>query len=438
MIRRLQTFLFTDVKALQAFHILRQGAAILIAILLTKTSLGTERIGGYEMLLYLGALVSACWVQGLVQGLLSEYPRLSAPDQRSFITNAYGLFLVLGMLISGVMIAGQPWLLPWLTGQEELPYYTLFFIYLGLNFPPFLLENFFLLWQQPRMNFLFGLLSFLPQIAVVVLPPWMGWDFVYSFYGLIAWALVRHGWLAYQVLIRGELNYRPDLLRRWWMLSLPLVLYSLLGIINVSFSSWLVSWYYQGDETIFAIFRYGAREVPLMLAMTGALGTAMVPLIAGQLTNGLAQLRRKSRQLFHVLFPLSIGLMLSSKWIFPWLFNEAFSESVVIFNIFLLVVISRLIFSRTVLVGLQDNRVILLISILELIVNVGLSWWLVHQLGLVGIAWGAVAAITFEKILIAGYVYYRYGIGLSKYTDLRWLIGYSLLLLFAFWWEMSA
>lgn len=433
MIRqRLSTFLFTDVKALQAYHLMRQGSTILVAILLTKTGLATQVIGTYEMLLYLGTLVSAFWVQGLIQGFLSEYPKLDEVEQRQMVTNAYGTFLLLGGLISLIMILGKSCLLPWLSGQSDLDYYSLFFIYLGLNLPPFLLENFFLLWNKPQHNFIYGLISFLPMVVVVVLPPWLGVDFIYSFYGLIALAAWRHLYLLYFIIRKGNWQLRTDLLRRWIWISLPLVLYALLAGLNVSFDSWLVGQYYQGDETQFAIFRYGARELPFVIALSAALGTALVPKIAEHPYRALPEIKSKSRKLFHLLFPASIVLMLTSKWLFPLVFNTDFRESVLIFNIFLLVIISRLIFSRTILVGLQDNRVILLISLIELVANVLLSWWLIRELGLAGVAWGTLLAISLEKVMITCYVYYRYRIAWQSYTDLRWLGGYSLLLLLAF------
>lgn len=432
MIRQLRSFLFTNVKALQAFHLMRQGAALLIAVLLTKTSLSTGQIGTYEMLLYLAGLVSTFWIQGLVQGLLSEYPRLPLKEQRQFVANAYGLFLVLGLCIGGGMILAKPLVLPLLSGQSQLDFYELFFIYVALNFPPFLLENFFLLWQRPQGNFIYGLLSYVPMVGIVILPPWLGLDFIYSFYGLIILALFRHLFLLYHVLHYAEWQWRADLLLRWCRIASPLILYALLGGLNQSFDSWLVGQYYAGDETRFAIFRYGARELPLVMALAAALGTAMVPQLAGKLEPALGDLRAKSRKLLHLLFPLSIVLMLTSGWLFPLVFNADFQESVSIFNVFLLVIISRLIFSRTVLVALQDNQIVLLFSLIELVANVLLSWWLISKVGLIGVAWGTLLSISLEKVLLCWRLYWRFGISWHRYTDLGWWGGYALVLLCAF------
>ncbi|MEM6380686.1 MAG: hypothetical protein AAF705_21055, partial [Bacteroidota bacterium] len=66
-------FLLTNVKALQVFHLLRQGAVILVAIVFANSTLAVEVIGNYEQLLYIGYTISFFWVAGLIQGFLSIF-----------------------------------------------------------------------------------------------------------------------------------------------------------------------------------------------------------------------------------------------------------------------------------------------------------------------------------------------------------------------------
>ena len=74
--------------------------------------------------------------------------------------------------------------------------------------------------------------------------------------------------------------------------------------------------------------------------------------------------------MMHRLIPLGILLMLSSKWIFPAVFNAQFSDSYVYFNIYLLLLIPRLIFPQSVLIAGGQTRVQLYISIAEFVVNI--------------------------------------------------------------------
>ena len=150
----------TNVKALQAFHLLRQGATILVSILLAKSWIGTEAIGSYEKLLYIGYTISFFWVAGLIQGLLTSFSDRNAKDQKAFIFNAYLVFSGVSLFFFVLLWIGQKPALLLLTGTEVLPFYRLFLIYLLLNMPTYLVENIYLLSSQSKRIFQFGLFSF--------------------------------------------------------------------------------------------------------------------------------------------------------------------------------------------------------------------------------------------------------------------------------------
>ena len=172
--------------------------------------------------------------------------------------------------------------------------------------------------------------------------------------------------------------------------------------------------------------------MPFAPALAGAFSTALLPEVARDLPGALVQIRNRSRKLFHLLFPVSILLMLTSERWFPLVFSQEFAPSALVFNVFLLAMISRLIFSRTVLMGLKDNQAILGISVLELLLNIGFSLLLVRFFGMAGIAGGTILAYLLNKAGLCAYLYFRHGIGVGAYTDLRWFLGYSFLLLFVF------
>jgi len=419
-------------KALQAFHLMRQGATILTAILLAKSYLATEDIGGYEQLLYISYAVSFFWVSGLIQGLLTSYSDQSEEERKDYLFNAYLLFSGISLFFFLLLTLAQKPALQLFTGKPDLPYIQLYLVYLLLNMPTYLVENFYLLFKEPKRIFQFGFFSFGGHLVVMLVPVFLGYPFIYSFYGLVGLATVKHGWLLFLLAQKSRWRFNPSIIRYWVILSLPLMGYALLGGLMQTFDNWLVNYWYDGDERKFAIFRYGARELPLALALAHAFSTAMLPEVRENLQQALTGIRRKSRQLFHLLFPISILLMLSSDWFFPLVFNPEFSESVPIFNAYLLIIFSRLVFSRTVLVGLQDNNTVLIISLIEVTVNVVLSFALIQSFGLVGVAMATVVAYTLEKALISGYLWYQHGIAPARYLDLPWWTGYTLILLLTY------
>lgn len=426
----------TNVKALQAFHLMRQGATILTAILLAKSYLPTAAIGNYEQLLYISYAVSFFWVSGLIQGLLTSFSDESEEDQPAYLFNAYLVFGGISLFFFLVLLGFQQPALELFTGKDSLPYFRLYLVYMLFNMPTYLVENIYLLLGQPKRIFQFGFFSFGGHLVAMLVPVFLGYDFIWSFYGLVGLSLSKHAWLWFLLTQKSKAQVRWDLIRPWVILSLPLMGYALLGGLMQTFDNWLVNYWYDGDERTFAIFRYGARELPLALALAHAFSTAMLPEVRENLDQALTSIREKSRKLFHLLFPISIVLLATSTWFFPIVFNADFIESVPVFNTYLLIIFSRLVFSRTVLVGLKDNTVVLWISVIELLVNIGASFLLIDWFGLTGVALATVLAYSLEKLLICGYLYRKHGIGVRRYVDLRWWTGYTLVLWAVYVWQM--
>lgn len=405
---------------------------VVTSVLLAKSQLSVADIGAYELLLYIGYVLSFWWVTGLIQGLLTKHPLLPKTDQKQLLFNVYLLFVGISVMIFLAFLLFPTPLLQILTGQAEVRFFKILIVFALLNFPTYLLENFLLLQEKPKEIVAYGIFSFLSQPLAVILPVLLGWDFSWSIIGLAVVAGLKHLWLLVNVWQQGIWQFRWKLLQQLLLLSSPLIIYSLLGGFNIAFDNWLVNFYYQGDTAQFAIFRYGAQELPLTLALTNALGTAMLPEVAKNLKAALEAIKIKSLRLFHFLFPLSILLVLTDRWLFPLVFNPVFVASVPVFNIYLLLLVSRLVFARPVLVGLQANREILVISIIELLLNGILSFVLVQHFGMVGVAIGTLVAYTVEKMLLCAYLYLRFGVSVSAYTNIKWFSIYTILFIASF------
>ena len=115
-------FEITNVRALQGFQIMRQGAAILISILLAKSVLTSEEIGAFEMLTFIGTTVSFFWIAGLNQGILPFFPKLNPTEQRPFIFNIFLLFCGISIFVIVLLFLLENSITQLLVGQESLPY----------------------------------------------------------------------------------------------------------------------------------------------------------------------------------------------------------------------------------------------------------------------------------------------------------------------------
>jgi O-antigen/teichoic acid export membrane protein len=134
------------------------------------------------------------------------------------------------------------------------------------------------------------------------------------------------------------IDYR--MIREHLVYSLPLIISLLLSGSSEFIDSFLISSHFGSDQ--FALFRYGAKELPIAILLANALSTAIVPRLGNkeQVQNRLVELKKESAKLMNLLFPLSIFLLLTSYWIYPLLFRQEFLESAKIFNVYIAGIVS--------------------------------------------------------------------------------------------------
>jgi O-antigen/teichoic acid export membrane protein len=422
--------------ALQASQITRQFGFILTSFLLAKSGLPISDIGVFETLLFIGTSLSYFWINGLIQSLLAFMPTVDSKEKNSVYFSISLIFISLSAFLFLILKLFPTFILTTLTASPTLLYYDLFSLYLLFNLAPFFLEGFWAVEKGPLSIIVFSSLSNLILPFAIAFPLWLKMDFKYSFYGLLLIALMRFIWLI-NVLIKNNnftINYLQ--LNKFIKLSLPIMAYSLLNGFTMTFIFWIVGNYLMGNTAEFAVFRFGAREFPLVAALTTGFSNAFVPIISSKInkkgfyTEGsLFELKNKTTRLWHTLFPISIVLMLLSKQLFPIIFNPLFAKSADIFTIFLLLLISRALFPQTILLALKQTKTLLIISIIETISIVIISFLGIYFLKNEGVAWALVLGYLLEKILIIGVLKWRYSIDFQAYTNVSLYFIYSLLLI---------
>jgi len=406
---------------------MRYGSAILISILLAKSSLTAEGITNYEWLLYIGTAVSFFWVNPFLEALLPIYPKQNDLDKGALLFNAFLLYSTISLLIFLLLKFGSTFFIPLLTGRASVPYFDTFLLFLLFNLPTVLVEYIYLLRKKSTWIIYYGMLSFGAYALAVLLPIFLDWGLEWSIQLIAAVAFGKYLWCLILITRYGHANRRMDLLREYIWLAVPLMAYAVVAGFAGVFDNWLVSRSFDSDQA-FAIFRYGARELPLATALVGGISAAMIPRVVEDLGAALIELKAKARRMYHWVFPISILLMLSSDALFPLIFSPEFAESSAVFKVYLLALVARVLLPYTLIMGLRQTKIILGVSILEMIINVVFSLWFVQIWGLPGIALATVVAFLFEKLTLSILLKMKFDIRIQQYTDLRWYFFYSGLL----------
>lgn len=432
-------FKLSAVSGLQIFQLIRYGGFTLVGILFAKLHIPQSGIATYEYAIMIAGLMSFFFLGGVVNTMLSLYPeqdntRASSLFFNSFlILSAYPLVVLAGVFL---LLEVNPYRLSNIV--------ILVAFYNIINVPAYLVEYILYLKKKNTALIVYGVITSLLTVGLLTTAALN--DFFGTFHDKLLWTteffeisvIVSLGlvalfkWICLALLLFKYARFKPDwvLLKRHLLLALPILL-----AIFVSGSSEYIDGLIvkaRFDNVAFAVFRYGAKELPILLIVANTLSTAMIAPVAANMQSGLQELKDRSKRLMHLFFPITIILLIISPPLFRYVFNENFVYSSLIFNIYLLLAIPRLVFPQTILTALKHNKYQLVSAILELSLNVGLSIWLAGILGLPGIAAGTFIAFIVDKLFQAFIVWRICGIKPHQYVDFKPYLAYSALSLAAF------
>ncbi len=412
-------------RGFQIFQLFRFSALLLAGILLSKSYISIQEIGIYEGLIFISGAVSFFWVNGILNGLLSQYKKEEVNKNVYFFNTALLLGLMSILLIIFMLLFSQ-------TVQQFLPsttpkIYGLILIYIFFNNPTFLIEHIFLLKENTKGLLEYGALHTIAYVGAVIFPVWIGWELEFIFYGLILLSLVKNIYLGVLIYRENVFQIKKKVIVDLLTFSTPLIFsFGLAGSAEY-IDGLLVSSHFGSDQ--FAIFRYGARELPLAVLLSSSLSSSFIPrLNQSNLIPELSNLKNESLKLMNLLFPITILLVYLSSWIYPLIFRAEFIASAPIFNTYLLLLVSRVLFPQTLVLAAGKTKVILQLAIFELIINFTCSYFLMMEYGIIGIAIGTLIAFYAEKLFLILYVKRNFKVNLTEYVEVnRWLV-YSLVL----------
>ncbi len=421
-----------SVSAFQFYQLVRYATLILIGVIFTKTAITQTEIGEYETFIFIAGAVSFFWLNGLQKALLPL--TASNKEIKSHLFSAFVILQFFSIVAAVFLYLLQPLFSNFLLNGKNVPEIWLLLAFIVFGVPANLVEYVYIIKKQNRAIVIYSIVSFSLQLLLVTLPVILGYGISMALKGLALSSGLRYFWLLIILISKNEINFSQSFVKEHLKLGGPLILATFLSGSAQFVDGFIVTSYF--DEGTFAIFRYGARELPLAMLLANALSTAMLPDFAkkDQLNLNLQKLKHSVTRLSHFLFPVTAILLLTTHPFFPIIFNPKFAESATIFNIYLLIIISRLLLPQTLLNGLQITKPIMTAALLELIVNVSLSLILVRFFGINGIAYATFVAYLLEKIYLSIEVKRKLNVSLSEYLPIKiyTIYSFAILAIFAF------
>lgn len=434
MINKLK-FNLTKYNSLQIYQFLRYGSFFLISILLAKIAFyrfnpgyGTSIISRYELLMVVSSSLTFFWVSSICNTLVPFFNASNNDKQKRILFNAFVLMVAFGLIAAVITYSFG------LYKKEDSYLFQMFALVVFLNTPTFIVDYIFYLKGKFKSLIVWGIITFTAHLLLLCVPLYFKQTLNLAVNLLVILALLKFNYTIILLLKYSTISVNTRLIQEFMIKVLPFMFSILLGGSMEYINAFIVE--HSFTEYDFAVFRYGAKELPIFLIMANSLSNIYSGEIAnlnreGNLNIGLKKLKNSSRKLIYWLFPLAIILLFVSKYMYIWLYNNDLAEGYKIFNISLLLIISRLIFPQTVLTGLIKTRAFYLVSTNVLIVNVILAIWFVQFMGITGIAYATVISFLVEKIQLVIYCKIE-GIRFKEYTPVVEYYIFSVLMIVAF------
>jgi len=409
-------------RALQFVQVSRFAVMLVVSIALAKLSYPISEIGKYESFLFITTFFSQFWFNSILQLLLSNYSTLQTEQERKSLLN----YTFTNLLAVSAIISIAISILGFVTTHNYL--YTS--VYLFFSVPSMLIEYKLLLEKRSSALFYFGVFSNLTTLLLCLFAIFIFHHIVYTIFALILVSLLRFLVSIYLFSNQFSLQLNKLHITKQIKESLPLMLIFVLGYSVEYIDNFIVLIYCSSEK--YAIFRYGAKELPIVLLLANSLSNSIIPEIANNKTQGLQLLKSETNKLIHSLFPLSIVLLISSFWLYPLIFSTAFQQSATIFNIYILLIISRLLFPQSILLAFGDTKLLLQASVFEVIVKLILSIPLFLFFGIYGLAVATVLSYISQKLLMIHFNKHKYHIPIKEYLHVKLFFFYSSLLIIFF------
>lgn len=430
-----------NISGLQAVQLLRFVTFLIISIVFTKSHLTRAQIGTWELFLFISSLLSFFWVSGIIQSLLTLYNRNKtfrqsgdkvAGTKSPEIFNAFLLILFFSILVFliGLPIKNS---LPDTGMNQDIPYPNLLLLYILVSNPVTIIEYIYLLNNRAYRILQYGIYTYAVQLLFVLAPVVAGFDEKSAIYGLFGITAIRWVWLLILLRRYTELKISVDFIREQLRIGMPLILTFLISGSAQYVDGIIISACYD-DPGVFAMYRFGAKEFPLTLLLANGLSNALLPRFSTRagMRDALVTLRARSEKLMDYLFPVSMATMLVARWVYPRLFTPEFARSADVFMIYLLLIIPRLAFPQTIIIGRRKTNVTLVAAAIEIAINIPLSLALIRPYGVVGVALATFIVYSLEKIFLIWYVWKKMKIRPADYIPvIRWLI-YSAVIVLLF------
>ncbi|MBK6365141.1 MAG: polysaccharide biosynthesis C-terminal domain-containing protein [Saprospiraceae bacterium] len=394
---------------------------ILLSIALVKSTISLGQIGQFEILVFMAAVLSQFWISGIKDIVVTSWNQGYKDDRSEMLHHGFRSLFLFGLFFSVFLVLFYPVFIQ--TGSSDIvtgliPYVCIYFFLNAFSSFP---ETVLLLREKTNKLFYYTILTSLLFILFLFLFFIKFTNIQFVFEILIGISLIKTIYLLRLISPWHSVSLIKTL--SFIKVGIPFFLIAFIGYGMDFIDGFLVVHYFDTEK--FPVFKYGARELPFSSLLMNALSVALIPKMVDIEQLGL--LKSKADRHMHFLFPLTILLIWISPTVFVWVYNKTFEESALIFNVYLLILGSRILLPHSILMAYGKQNKILWSGVGELLVNIVFSLWWYNYWGIYGLVFATVFAYYIQKVLMLYWLKKECNITIGQLITVRWWILYQVL-----------
>jgi len=382
--QKLHNFLFTDTKITAFYQIFRLGSNVFISIILSKFFFQSQKLSEYETIVLTVSTYVFFWNTGFVRFFHSYFSNYHKDNRNIFISEIFKYSIMIGSITACAYIIFS-WNFNFLN------------LFIGLKILTSVAANpieYYWLSQKKHKKVILEILLYFSIFIVWTFYSYLYKDFVTMLIGWILLDLIKIFFFAVDIPIFVRTNFKKNFLISIIFLSIGALLSG--GVEYVNF--WLVKNYYSDIE--FLIYRYGAREVPFSSLISFSLSATLTAQISSN-SISMEKIYTKIKKLIHLTFPVTIGFLIFSKYLFQIFYGNSLINAYKVFDVFLLFNVTRVLLFDVYLLANQKHSFFLVTSMVELLIVSLVSFCgIVLQWKVEFLAFSVLIAYSVERLVI--------------------------------------
>lgn len=368
---------------------LKHMSVFILAIFLTRYFTVAE-YGTYLQVMLIANTALYLAVFGIPSSVYYFLPR--SAEKRRLMRNTISLLLIISVLVSYFIYLSADVLSERFNNPDLSQYGWLMAAFVLLQIPIKLYEPFMISTKNVSrfviVNASFNV-GFLFAILVPVLLDWTLAEVLTSLFYFFIAQLVA----IYIVTIATYLKLEDDpdgdeyIIGKQLSYSLPIGFTGAVAQIGIAVDKMIVSDYYN-PETL-AIYARGAMEIPMLNVIANSLGNILMPRFVEEYHKGnidaVMQLWHSSIKMMAMfIYPTLVFFLLTANHLIPFLFTEAYMESVIIFQVYTLGLVTRITSYDAIVRAVGKTKILFKMSILAVGLNILFTIGLIELIGIVG------------------------------------------------------